>query len=348
MANSVLSCVAAGDVYLKRDEPVQAFRHFAGPIRETDVAFCNLEGPCSDRGEPTIGKYITIGMGPEVVPALAETGFDLVAVANNHAVDFGREAFVDTLERLEAAGLPHIGGGRNLAEAHRPAILKRNGVSLGWLAYATTVPWGYEATAGRPGIASIRVRTMYEPRYQIMGEQPGTPAIVITEIDAGDLALVVEEVRRLKAETDAVVVSFHWGVAFVPDPAGYQPELAHAAIDAGAAMVLGHHAHVLQGVEMYRGAPIFYSLSNFVFDRNNPRFGLETLLVTARFRRAGLERVAIRPAILPLCGDPRPVTADEGELFQAQLERLSAGMHSSFERDGDELIVTASSDDADA
>jgi poly-gamma-glutamate synthesis protein (capsule biosynthesis protein) len=279
-------------------------------------------------------------MRPDVVPALAETGFDIAALANNHAVDFGREAFVDTIERLETAGLAVVGGGRVLSEARRPVILERNGLRLGCLAYATTVPWGYEATESQAGIAAIRVRTMYEPRYQIMGEQPGTPALVITEINEDDLSMVAEDVRRLKAETDTVIVSFHWGVAFVPDPVAYQPQLARVAIDSGAAMVLGHHAHVLQGVEMYRGAPIFYSLSNFVFDRNNPRFGLETMVVTARIGRDGLERVAVLPAVLPLCGDPRPLQdEEERRSFVEYFKRLSAGMHVRFEWDGDEIVI---------
>ncbi|MDQ4074616.1 MAG: CapA family protein [Chloroflexota bacterium] len=341
-ASSTISFVAVGDLYIHRPDPTTAFHHFASVIERADIAFGNLEGPCSDLGEPTIGKYITIGMGPEVVPALAEVGFDVVALANNHAVDYGRTAFVDTLDRLAEAGIETIGGGRTLAEAREPAILARQGMRLGILSYASTIPWGYEATESQAGIAPVHVRTLYEPRYQIMGEQPGTPATVITEINQADLERIVEEVRDLKSRTDMAIVSFHWGVAFVPDPVGYQPELARAVIDAGADLVLGHHAHVIQGVEWYRGVPIFYSLSNFVFDRHNPRFGLETFLVVAHFDQSGLKRVSLRPAILPLEGDPRPVSREEGALFMERMARLSCGMNSRFRWDGEEIEVLGS------
>lgn len=344
MATPTISFLAVGDVYLDRPDPASAFQHFVGLIRAADIAFCNLEGPCSDLGTPTIGKLITIGMRPAVVPALAAVGFGVAAFANNHALDYGYEAFLDTLKQLDAAGIVRVGGGRNLSEARRPVILERNGLRLGCLAYAATIPWGYEATADRPGLAPVRVQTYYEPQrygYHIMSEQPGMPAKVINVINPEDLAVLREEVRRTKENADAVVVSFHWGVAFLPDPAPYQPELAHTVIEAGADLVVGHHAHILQGVEIYQGVPIFYSLSNFVFDRDNPRYGRETMLLTARFGTEGLERVAVRPAIIPLRGDPRPVSPSEGEAIKAHLESLSTGMNSRFEWDGDEIEIAA-------
>lgn len=341
MTTPTASFLAVGDVYLDRPDPASAFQHFAGLIRATDVAFCNLEGPCSDLGTPTIGKFITIGMRPAVVPALAAVGFGMAAFANNHALDYGYEAFLDTLKQLDASGMACVGGGRNLAEARRPVILERNGLRLGCMAYAATIPWGYEATADRPGIAPVRVQTYYEPRYQIMSEQPGMPARIVNVINPEDLAVLREEVRRTKEDADAVVVSFHWGVAYLPDPAPYQPELAHAVIEAGADLVVGHHAHILQGVEVYQEVPIFYSLSNFVFDYDEPRFGRETMLLTARFGTEGLERVAVRPAIIPPRGDPRPASPSEGESVKAQLESLSTGMNSRFEWDGDEIKIAA-------
>lgn len=341
VSTPTVSFLAVGDVYLRRPDPASAFRHFDGLFRSANLRFCNLEGPCSHLGTPTIGKYITIGMQPTVVPALKAVGFDLVAFANNHALDYGYEAFLDTLERLDAAGIARIGGGRDLAEARRPVILERNGLRVGCLAYAATIPWGYEAAEGRPGITPIRVQTYYEPRYQIMSEQPGMPARVVNVIHPEDLATLVSEVQQLKKEAHAVIVSFHWGVAFLPDPAPYQPELAHAVVEAGADLVLGHHPHVLQGVEVYRGVPIFYSLSNFVFDRENPRFGEETMLVLAEFGPDGLARTWAYPALLPRGGDPRPADTGEGAAINSLLERLSAGMNSRFQREGERIEILA-------
>lgn len=341
MTEQSLALLAVGDVYLDRPDPASAFRHVVDAIGAADVAFCNLEGPCSAVGSPTIGKFITIGMQPDVVAVLAKVGFDVAAFANNHALDYGYEAFVDTLDRLAAAGIAGVGGGRNLAEARRAAILAHNGLRLGFLAYAATIPWGYAATDDRPGIAPVRVQTYYEPRYQIMSEQPGMPARVINVIDAEDLTHIQRQVQELKAEVDAVVVSFHWGVAYLADPAPYQPPLAHAIVEAGADLVLGHHAHILQGVEMYQGVPIFYSLSNFVFDYDEPRFGEQTMLLNARFGSRGLEQLALRPVILPPLGDPRPVTDDEGEAIKHRLQKLSVGMNTRFEWDGTVMHVMA-------
>jgi len=340
-----LSFVAVGDVYLDRPDPASAFQHFADLIRAGDVAFCNLEGPCSDLGTPTIGKWITIAMRPAVIPALAEVGFDVAAVANNHALDYGHEAFLDTLERLEVAGIAGVGGGSNLAQAQRRVILERNGLRLGCLAYAVTIPWGYEATADRPGIAPVRVQTFYEPTrfgYYIMAEQPGMPAKVVNVINPADLAVLQEQVRQTKEDADAVVVSFHWGVAFLPDPAPYQPELAHAVVEAGADLVVGHHAHILQGVEVYQGVPIFYSLSDFVFDYDDDRMDhRETVLLTALFGPEGLVRAAIRPAVISSHEEPCPARPSEYESFKACLESLSTGMNSRFEWDRDEIEITA-------
>lgn len=339
MSEHSIEFAGVGDLYLVRNNPAGAFEGFAELLADADITFGNLEAPCSSRGAPTIGKYIVLKMEPDVVPALAWTGFDIVAVANNHAIDYGREAFSDTLDLLDQAGIARIGGGYNVKEARRAVILERNGLRVGFVGYATTVPWGYAATSQEPGIAAIGVRTRYEPRYQIMAEQPGTPANVITEIDAEDLEHLVGQVRSLKEQTDIVVASLHWGVAFVPDPVSYQRELARAVVDAGADIILGHHAHVIQGVEMYGGAPIFYSLSNFVFDRNNPKFGVETFVVSAKFSKDGLDEVAVVPAMLPLCGDPRPLHDEERAAFKAQMEQLSEGMNSRFSWAGDRLKI---------
>lgn len=340
MENDQISLIAVGDLYFSRQEPATAFANFRQPLQEADITFGNLEAPCSSLGAPTIGKYITLRMDPHVIPALANTGFDLVALANNHAIDYGREAFVDTLDRLDRAGIARIGGGRDVHEARRAVVLERSGLRIGFIGYATTVPWGYEATQTQAGIAAIDVSTSYEPRYQIMSEQPGTPATVITRIASHDLDQLTDQIRSLRQRVDVLIVSLHWGVAFVPDPVSYQTELGRAAIDAGAHMVLGHHAHVMQGVEMYRGAPIFYSLSNFVFDRNNPKFGIETFLVHARLSRNGITRLSLLPAMLPLNGDPRPIMEEERHLFKAQMERLSRGMNSDFSWEDEQLVIT--------
>ena len=339
MSTPCVSFLSVGDVFIDRNNPRDALRHYESLIRAADISFCNLEGPCSDLGTPTIGKLITIRMKPEVIEALAEVQFNVAAFANNHALDYGHDAFLDTQQRLAAHNVACIGGGHNLIEAHRAIILERKGIRIACLAYAATLPWGYEATKNRPGIAPVHVRTHYEPWYQIMSEQPGMPAKVVNTINSDDLLSLKLDVRRAKESAQAVVVSFHWGVAYQPDPAPYQPELAYSAIDAGADLIIGHHTHILQGVEIYKGTPIFYGLSNFVFDFDEPRFGKETMLVAAYFGSDGLERIAIHPAIIPPRREPRPLAPEERTSFLAHLRALSADMKSKFSWDGDEIEI---------
>jgi poly-gamma-glutamate synthesis protein (capsule biosynthesis protein) len=191
------------------------------------------------------------------------------------------------------------------------------------------------------------VQTFYEPArfgWHVISEQPGMPAEVRNVINPEDLEMIRADVHRTREKVDALVVSLHWGVAFELGPAPDQPELAHAVVEAGADLVLGHHAHILQGVEVYAGVPIFYSLSDFVFDygENDPRMGRrETMLLRATFGREGLERVALCPAMMSARADPRPVEPGERDLFMAKLADLSRGMNSRFQWHGDEVEVTA-------
>ncbi len=334
-----LSFLAVGDIHLNRPDPLTGFRPFAEMIHSADVALFDLEGPCTDQGGPMIGKMISMRMPVNAIPALRQVGFHVAVLSNNHMLDYGYVGMDDTLRRLNEAGIIPIGAGHNLDEARRPVILERNGLRLGILSYTTTIPYNYDALPDRPGVAPIHVKTYYEPRYILMTEEPGLPAKVINVIDPEDLGFLQQQIRQLKKETDAVVVSLHWGVGYYVDQVPYQSELGHAVVDAGADLVVGHHSHTLQGVEVYHGVPIFYSLSHSFYDRENPRFGHEMVLLSARFGAKGLERTSVRPALLITRGEPRPLEPHEREPFQRQLELLSAGMHSRFEWDGADLVV---------
>lgn len=157
-----------------------------------------------------------------------------------------------------------VGAGKDLAEARRPVYADLGDTRLGVLAYCSILPTGYWAQDDRPGCAPMRAFTVYE---QIEHDQPGTPPRTHTFAHREDLANLQADVAAAKEEADLVAVSLHWGTHFVPAViADYQREVAHAAIDAGADVILGHHAHILKGIELYRGKPIFYSLCNFAMD----------------------------------------------------------------------------------
>ena len=157
-----------------------------------------------------------------------------------------------------------VGVGENIAEARKPAIVELRGARIGFLAYNSILPMSYWAEANRPGCAPLRAWTHYE---QIEHDQPGTPCRVRTWAHEDDLRALLADVAELKRRADVAIVSLHWGIHFVPAViADYQRQVAHAAIDAGADLILGHHAHILKGIEVYRGVPILYSMGNFAMD----------------------------------------------------------------------------------
>ncbi len=258
---------AVGDIMLEHapaENPVYERLHGA------DVAFGNLEVPLADRGHPA-DKLITLIAPPSVAAALPGMGLNVVSFANNHSLDYGIPALIQTIEVVEAAGVRLVGAGADLAAALLPAVTEQHGVKVAWLALASTLPPGSAATPERPGIAPLRVRTRFEVDVSITDEQPGTSPYVHTEVVGDDLAQAAAAVREARGLADVVVVSVHWGVPpgwaapFQGVLAAYQRPTAHALIEAGADVILGHHPHTLHGVEVHKGRPIFYSLGNFMF-----------------------------------------------------------------------------------
>ncbi len=256
--------LAAGDVGPNRPGPASIFRHVAPLLRTRDLAFCQLEPALSRRGTRLPQARLAMRADPQAAQAIREAGFDVVSFASNHCMDWGPEAFFDTLDALRNQGLAVIGAGRDLDEARKLTVLERRGTRIAFLAYNSILPQGYWAEADRPGCAPLRAHTLYE---QIEHDQPGTPCRIHTFAHRGDLAAMQRDVQAARGQADVVIVSMHWGIHFVRAVlADYQREMAHAAIDAGADLILGHHAHILKGIETYRGKVVFYSLGNFALE----------------------------------------------------------------------------------
>ena len=258
MKKEPIIMLGVGDIVIDRAKPETIFQHTAPVLKAADIAYGNCDQTYSDLGYPVRGH----GTNSESrnLSALIYAGFDVISLANNHTLDWGEENLLDTLDRFNKAGLPYIGAGKNIDEAKHPLILERKGNRVGFLAYSCVFPSGFEATTIKPGLAGIRVATTYEQ----VDYQPGTPPKIITRTDAADLAAMVEDIKKLKAQVDVVVIAFHWGVHIVPRVIPmYCFEVGHAAIDAGADLILGTHAHILKGVELYKGKAIFYSTNNF-------------------------------------------------------------------------------------
>jgi poly-gamma-glutamate synthesis protein (capsule biosynthesis protein) len=258
-----------GDIAPDRADPSSLFQHVAGLLKRGDVASCQLEAVLSERGTPLPQARLPCRGHPSVAQALKEAGFGVVSFASNHCMDWGREAFLDTIELLEREGLSVVGAGANIEEARKPAIVDCRGTRIGYLAYSSILPEGYWAEADRPGCAPMRAHTLYE---QVEHDQPGTPCRVHTFPHRDDLKAMVNDVTKARSQADVVVVSVHWGIHFIPAVlADYQRDVARAAIDAGADLILGTHAHILKGIEVYRGRVIFYSLCNFALDLSAPQ-----------------------------------------------------------------------------
>ncbi len=261
---SEATLVAVGDVAPDREDPRECFARTRELLTSADFAFCQLETSLANKGVRLPQARHAVLTKPNVAPAMREAGFTAVSFAGNHCLDWGNDAFVETIRNLNTSGMDVIGAGANIVEARQPVIQEANGVRIAFLAYSTILPQAYWAEANRPGCAPMRAHTIYEA---IEHDQPGTPARVHTFPHREDLAAMCADIRAAKENADIVAVSHHWGIHFVPHVlADYQPDVGRAAIDAGADTVLGHHAHILKAVEVYRGKPIFYSLCNFATD----------------------------------------------------------------------------------
>jgi poly-gamma-glutamate synthesis protein (capsule biosynthesis protein) len=255
---------AVGDVGPKRAEPGSIFAR-TPDLADCDVLFGQMEVVLTDHASAAPNAKLALRSSPSTARALKQAGFAAMSVAGNHAMDFGAQGLLETVKHLREAGVAPCGGGAMLAEARQPAIVEANGRRVAFLAYSSILPAGFAAEANKPGCAPMWAHTHYE---QIEPDQPGTGARVRSFADKVHLAALIEDVRAAKREADVVAVSLHWGVHFVRAVlADYQREVAHAAIDAGAGMIIGHHPHILKAVEIYRGRPVFYSLGNFAIEQ---------------------------------------------------------------------------------
>lgn len=301
MTINAATLVLVGDTNLQnRTDPAAAFEHVLAKLKSADLLFGHLEGPLSPPSADPAAPDIPHKAGwrhshPSMVKGLQAAGFAAMCCASN--VAYGRQAVLDTLATLDAANIKHCGMGLNLAEARRPALVERAGVRFGFLSY-TSVFWpvGHAAGQDTPGIATIKATTAYQPGPRAL-EMPGVPPLIVTTPDPAELAAMEMDVKNLRDQVDIVVVSCHWGVSGSNQVQDYQRAIGRAAISAGADIVIGHHPHVIQGIEIWQGRPIFYSLGNFAFDWERMRGRhLDGLLVSCDITERRLTGVSFVPA----------------------------------------------------
>ena len=258
-----------GDINLMNvTDPRVPFARVVSTLKQADVRFANLEccfyAPPGERSLGDEGFYAAPASGE----ALKLAGFDAVGNANN--VNYGAEAIRSSISRLKELGIPNTGTGVDRRAAYAPVVVERSGVRVGFL-QRTSVYWptNHEAGEHTPGVAVIRGHTAYQvPAHKTRPEippmnRPGVPPIILTWADREHLARFREDVGALRKLADIVVCSTHWGLH--QDVLDYMPEIAHAAIDAGADVVVGHGPHYSLPVEIYKGKPIYYGLGSFSF-----------------------------------------------------------------------------------
>lgn len=254
-----LSLITVGDIMIGARTRKLIREHgkdypFAGVLpvlRQAPIVLGNLEGPLAEKAQKQ-DRNFSYRVKPKVAKYIKQAGINVLALANNHLTDCGREGILETLKAVTAAGIASLGAAANEKDAHTPVIRDAGGYRVGLLAYY----WNRRcaATANLPGGA--------------MG--------VFEELEA--------DIRQLRKQVDRLVVSFHWGRPYRLEPSPRARAKAHFAIDCGADAVVGHHPHIIQAFEVYRNCPIFYSVGNFAFGSRNSR--AEGLMVGFRFEDA--------------------------------------------------------------
>lgn len=221
-------------------------------FRNADIVAVNLEGPMSDEGVRSGSEY-SFRADPRAVETLKLLNASVVSLANNHMWDYGRAAMMDTIEILSENNIVSAGAGGNARVANAPAIRETKGMKFHFFAYTNLYPKSLEAGENSPGVSSFVPEKAYGEIQAIKSADP----------------------------KNIVIVLFHWGEEYEPHPNAFQRDTAHALVDAGADMVIGHHPHVAQDAEEYKGKHIFYSLGNFIFDQYFSEETMRGLVVEA-------------------------------------------------------------------
>jgi poly-gamma-glutamate synthesis protein (capsule biosynthesis protein) len=265
-------------------------------LNRSDIVYGNLECPLLNEGTPTIKRRELIFKG-EVANSIAlkEAGYNILNLANNHAMDYGVGGLLSTINVLKASSIKSLGGGTDKNSSHNPVVISKNGVKVGFLGYSMFPPEGYVYLEDKPDIARF------------------------------SNSLTSEDIKKARSQCDFLIVTFHWGKEFSYFPSDLQRESAHLAIDSGCDMVVGHHPHVLQGIENYKEKPIYYSLGNFVFDKQIPPGTDESIILNIRVNKNGIVDSKIVPVRIKSC-QPVPLYGEDAEYILNRIRLYSEGI----------------------
>jgi poly-gamma-glutamate capsule biosynthesis protein CapA/YwtB (metallophosphatase superfamily) len=325
--------ILAGDVMLGRqvnavlrdEPPAYPWGDTLPLLRAADFRFCNLECVIADQGTPwsATPKLFHFRSDAKNLQVLRAAQITAVSLANNHVLDFQEAALFEMLQLLDEQGVARAGAGHTLAEASQPALVEVQGSAVGLLAF-----------------------TDNEPDWAATTEQPG---VFYVPIDAQDQRArrLLEQIRHLKQRVAYLIISAHWGPNWGYLPPAAHPPFAHALIDAGADLVVGHSGHVFRGIELYQGRPIFYCLGDFIDDyaidpqeRND-----QGCLVTLEIAANALSSFRLYPTIIEDC-QVNLARGKEAHAVAAKLQRLSARFKTGLAWDEAEGALIWSSESA--
>ena len=341
MSETELELMFVGDLMLDDPDHDAYFSPSRELLRSADIAVGQVEWPHTPRGMVCVVDIPAPAVPVAHLDALQASGIEVATLAGNHMFDQGPWGVIDTLDGLSERGIAAVGAGRDIAQARAPAIIERGGLRVGFLSYNAVGPRESWATTAKAGVAPIHVRNHFELEIA----SPGSAPTEFSFADPESLAELVADVRALKAEVDLVCVALHKGMGFVrASLAQYERPLVQATIDAGADVVVGHHAHILRGVEIYRDRPVFHGVNHFIAaytERSNPRspsanrprprrspaidghvmdtelanfpFPSEsrhTMVACVRVDRAGVLEAGLVPCYIDRLGHPVPVSLE--------------------------------------
>jgi poly-gamma-glutamate capsule biosynthesis protein CapA/YwtB (metallophosphatase superfamily) len=238
-----------------RHRPIDVFAHWKD-IGTYDCMMVNLENAVT-RSIDSVEKEFVFKMQPEFLSQFIGAGITIVNCANNHTADFGVEGILETIHQLDSAGIQHVGVGENFSDARKPVIYSKNDLRIGFVGYGG-------------------VKDFIAER-----KKPGT--------NSRNEKYIIKDIRKLKPQVDLIVVSLHWGEELETEPDQYQIGIARRIIDSGADLIIGHHPHVVQGIERYHGKIIAYSLGNFVFGGNANSANSETAVLKVTITKSTMD-----------------------------------------------------------
>jgi len=246
---SNLKLFVLGDIFLRTKNENSPFKNIKELFPKDALVFGNLETVLSIRGNP-IEKRVPLRVNPEKIHYLKDARFSIVNIANNHIMDYGEEGLSDTIDVLRKSSIRFIGAGRNIKEAIKPELIKKNGLRIGFIGFTSAGIIAKEESIGCAPLAK---------------------------------EFILNSISELRKKVDILVISLHWGIEYIFYPSPEQQNLARLLIDKGADLIIGHHPHVIQGIEEYKNKLIIYSLGNcnFGVDQDKNYKGADIGIITS-------------------------------------------------------------------